>query len=268
MQFSTKTIFAVALLATQALARPADSQGSRNRKFLKCQRPTPTPEPVVAAIEATTAPPPPPPTSTAEAVIVTPTPTPTPEPQPEVVVAAAEVPSPAPVAVQALQHVAAPKPQPTQQQDDSEYANSGLSADFQAGLKSHNDARAAAGMAPLTHSASLAAEAQAYAQQLVAIGSLQHAQDRNGHGENLYWQSQSSKPCENGSTAWADEKNLYGGQPVGQGNFAAYGHYTQMIWKTTTEVGFGTASDGKGGVYVVARYNPAGNMVGKTPSTA
>lgn len=33
-----------------------------------------------------------------------------------------------------------------------------------------------------------------------------------------------------------------------------------MIWKTTTEVGFGTANDNNGGVYVVARYNPAGNM--------
>lgn len=32
-----------------------------------------------------------------------------------------------------------------------------------------------------------------------------------------------------------------------------------MIWKTSTKVGLGIASDGKGGVYVVARYNPAGN---------
>lgn len=34
----------------------------------------------------------------------------------------------------------------------------------------------------------------------------------------------------------------------------------QIIWKSTTAVGMATASDGSGGVYVVARYSPAGNV--------
>lgn len=34
----------------------------------------------------------------------------------------------------------------------------------------------------------------------------------------------------------------------------------QIIWDTTTEVGMAIADDGQGGVYVVARYNPAGNV--------
>ncbi len=43
------------------------------------------------------------------------------------------------------------------------------------------------------------------------------------------------------------------GQPVG--------HYTQMIWKTTTSVGCGIASDGTND-YFVCRYSPAGNTGG------
>lgn len=45
------------------------------------------------------------------------------------------------------------------------------------------------------------------------------------------------------------------GQPVG--------HYTQMIWKTTTSVGCGLATDSTtGNTYLVCRYSPAGNMSG------
>jgi hypothetical protein len=34
----------------------------------------------------------------------------------------------------------------------------------------------------------------------------------------------------------------------------------QIIWKSTTKVGMGIASDGAGGYYVVARYTPEGNV--------
>lgn len=34
----------------------------------------------------------------------------------------------------------------------------------------------------------------------------------------------------------------------------------QVIWASTSKVGMAVASDGAGGYYVVARYNPAGNM--------
>ncbi|TLS20906.1 uncharacterized protein PpBr36_10719 [Pyricularia pennisetigena] len=294
MQLSTKTIFAVALLATQAIARPAHGHRVRRHakgRFVKCTRPSPTPEPV-AVVEPvpTSSPPAPsaPPASAVEAVVVKPTPTPTPtptpaptpetKPEPQVeakVVTPTPSPSPTPTVQILQQHVPSPKPetkQPQQQQQQDDYSSSssssGLSQDFQAGLSSHNAARAAVGLPPLKYNQALATEAAGYAQQLVGIGSLQHAENRNGHGENLYWQSNSVTPCTNAANAWANEKDLYGGQPVGQGNFGAYGHYTQMIWKTTTEVGFGTATDGNGGIYVVARYNPAGNMLGQTPTSA
>lgn len=44
------------------------------------------------------------------------------------------------------------------------------------------------------------------------------------------------------------------------------GHFTQMIWKTCTKVGFGFAVGkyrGRKGEFIVARYNPPGNYSGK-----
>ena len=40
------------------------------------------------------------------------------------------------------------------------------------------------------------------------------------------------------------------------------GHFTQIIWKDTKEVGFGKCRDKGGNIYVVANYYPAGNVLG------
>ena len=44
------------------------------------------------------------------------------------------------------------------------------------------------------------------------------------------------------------------------------GHFTQVVWKNTKEVGFGVASTkDKSRCYVVANYYPAGNYQGQFP---
>ena len=40
------------------------------------------------------------------------------------------------------------------------------------------------------------------------------------------------------------------------------GHFTQVVWKGSEELGIGKATDSKGRVYVVANYRPAGNYIG------
>ena len=40
------------------------------------------------------------------------------------------------------------------------------------------------------------------------------------------------------------------------------GHMTQMLWKESTSVGYGVVKTSRG-VLTVARYNPAGNFVGR-----
>lgn len=66
--------------------------------------------------------------------------------------------------------------------------------------------------------------------------------------------------------AWLNEAPKYQqGEKVGQGDFAAYGHYTQCLWKSSTHCGLGKAQDAKGGTYIVGRYSPPGNWTGQTP---
>ncbi|KAF6730593.1 Golgi-associated plant pathogenesis-related protein 1 [Oryzias melastigma] len=40
------------------------------------------------------------------------------------------------------------------------------------------------------------------------------------------------------------------------------GHFTQVVWKNSTELGVGMATDGKS-VFVVGQYHPAGNFTNK-----
>lgn len=40
------------------------------------------------------------------------------------------------------------------------------------------------------------------------------------------------------------------------------GHFTQVIWRDSTELGVGMARNRNGEVYVVCNYNPAGNFLG------
>jgi pathogenesis-related protein 1 len=48
-------------------------------------------------------------------------------------------------------------------------------------------------------------------------------------------------------------------------NFAPTGHYTQMVWRSTTQVGMGQASCPGGALVIVAEYNPPGNYIGQKP---
>lgn len=145
-------------------------------------------------------------------------------------------------------------------------SNLDLNKDVQGALDVHNAARAKVGVAPLTWDEALAEEAEAYAQELARRHRFEHARNRNGHGENLYWYSAStSTPMSDASKSWHDEINLYRYRKCCGPNFSETGHYTQMVWHSTTAVGIGVAVSSKGETYVVARYNPSGNWQGECP---
>ncbi|TGJ83598.1 hypothetical protein E0Z10_g5161 [Xylaria hypoxylon] len=146
-------------------------------------------------------------------------------------------------------------------------ATTALGADQQKALDAQNDKRKSKGLKPLAWDNQLANNAEAYAKHLVQIGKLEHSSgdQRPNQGENLAWFSASSTPLLGSANMWLAEEKNYHGEPIGQGNFGSYGHYTQCMWKSTTKVGMGLAKDAKGGVYVVGRYSPPGNMVGQKP---
>ncbi|GAA42437.2 Golgi-associated plant pathoproteinsis- protein 1 [Clonorchis sinensis] len=130
-------------------------------------------------------------------------------------------------------------------------------------IAAHNQLRAAHGCPKLTLDPELARGAQKWAEELAKTKRLQHSNDKR-FGENLAYQQSSVKAALSGQQAtqmWYDEIHVH--QYVEQFQPQS-GHFTQVIWKGTQKAGFGRASssDGKS-IYVVGRYTPPGNMVGK-----
>ncbi|KAM5356923.1 hypothetical protein ACJ41O_003569 [Fusarium nematophilum] len=144
----------------------------------------------------------------------------------------------------------------------SSSGSSSLTEDQQNALDAHNAARSEVGTEPLTWDDALAADAQSWADHIASLGSLTHSQT-SGQGENLYMQSGSDAPFTNAVNAFVSEKSSYSGQAIDGSNYMTFGHYTQVVWKSTTKVGMAIAS-GSSGTFVVARYQEPGNMIGET----
>jgi hypothetical protein len=115
-------------------------------------------------------------------------------------------------------------------------------------LKLHNQARIKVGLSPLKWDFQLAREAKQYAARLIADGGiLKHSS--SGKGENLYFNSRAAT-CSAGFSAWFAEKPFYSGQGIGTGNFASYGHFTQIMYPSVTSLGCGISK-----TILVCRYD-------------
>ncbi|KAL9135852.1 MAG: hypothetical protein Q9175_002941 [Cornicularia normoerica] len=115
----------------------------------------------------------------------------------------------------------------------------------------------------------LASDAQNWANNLASANSgLNHStsDQRPNEGENLYWVS-SGGALADAAQGWVNEGSKYSGQKIGEGDFGAYGHYTQCIWPTTTAVGMASAVSSSGANFIVGRYSPPGNWSGRSAYT-
>lgn len=134
-------------------------------------------------------------------------------------------------------------------------------------LAAHNSERSAVGHAPLQWDDRLAADAAAYAPVLASLGRLVHSprDSRPGQSENLAMASHRSLRPEQLVGLWSREKLLLrpGMFPVVSrtGRWEDVGHYTQMVWPTTTRVGC-ALHPGPMDV-LVCRYSPKGNIDGR-----
>lgn len=130
-------------------------------------------------------------------------------------------------------------------------------------LDTHNKYRAKHKVAPLKWSDGIAMEAQAWAEKLAKARSLQHASqtERKGCGENIaMFSGKFESAGEEATNMWYSEvKDYRFNKPGFQGNT---GHFTQVVWKESQELGMGRAQTADGRLtFVVGRYKPAGNLL-------
>lgn len=129
-------------------------------------------------------------------------------------------------------------------------------------VRAHNTQRAKHGAPALRWSATVAAVAQQWAETNARENRMYH-RPGGKYGENIYWTSGGKVTGTVAVNAWYNEVSQYNFAKPGFSG--ATGHFTQVVWKGTTEVGCGQARDAKGGTYIVCNYNPPGNMQGRFP---
>jgi uncharacterized protein YkwD len=130
-------------------------------------------------------------------------------------------------------------------------------------IEEHQKWRAEVKSEPLMWSVNIQKKAEDYALQLAKLGRLKHS--NSSLGENLYWFSGQTFSPSDATDSWGAEKSLYKpGTKISNTNYHDFGHYTQMIWHKTTELGCGVAQS-QHGTFVVCQYNPPGNFIGEMP---
>jgi len=128
-------------------------------------------------------------------------------------------------------------------------------------LAAHNSVRAGIGVGPLKWSDRLAARAQDWANTLLAKKRFVHRTNSDS-GENLFETRGATASPAQVVNSWASESQNY--RYSSNRCRGVCGHYTQIVWRDTKEVGCAVARGGGREVWV-CEYDPPGNWVGKTP---
>jgi pathogenesis-related protein 1 len=130
-------------------------------------------------------------------------------------------------------------------------------------LQTHNSIRLNLGLPALAWSDRLAAIAQEWAEALLKRNEFFH-RPKSSYGENLYKISGRNAAASAREVVqdWAAESKNY--DYKSNLCHGVCGHYTQIIWRGTREVGCGVARGTDQEVWV-CEYSPPGNWVGKRP---
>jgi len=132
---------------------------------------------------------------------------------------------------------------------------------IQDAVYSHNKHRTRHGVAPLILNLDLCKFAQQWANVIASKGSMDHS--GYGYGENIYWNSGNVTDGSIPVDYWYSEVKAFNWD---HNDFQkGTGLFTQVIWKNSREIGIARTHSQKG-TFVVALYNPAGNVIGEFPA--
>ena len=136
-------------------------------------------------------------------------------------------------------------------------------------VNQHNVWRKKVGVPPLAWSDDLAAFAQVWANHLAENNCEMKHRPRSGeftqkYGENIYWCQGLSATPQMVVDSWASELADYNEKKNECKPGKVCGHYTQVVWSSTQQVGCAMAKCGDQEIWV-CNYNPPGNWIGQRP---
>lgn len=131
-------------------------------------------------------------------------------------------------------------------------------------LASHNAERARLRIPPLVWSDALSRDARQWARDLARRNAFEHFRGGN-QGENLWTGTAGRFTPEEMIGFFINERGMFrpGKFPkvTTTRDWIDVGHYTQLIWRTTRQVGC-ALERGQRDDFLVCRYFPAGNVIG------
>jgi uncharacterized protein YkwD len=135
-------------------------------------------------------------------------------------------------------------------------------------LATHNAERDRKHLPRLVWSDTLAQHAKSWAERLARDDRMYHsdAKIRPGEGENLWYGTAGYYTPEFMVGAFISERKQFKAGVFPNvsttGKWTDVGHYSQVIWPTTTQLGCALAHN-KARAYLVCRYSPPGNHFGR-----
>ncbi|CAI9104200.1 OLC1v1002829C1 [Oldenlandia corymbosa var. corymbosa] len=132
-------------------------------------------------------------------------------------------------------------------------------------LDAHNAARAQVGVGAINWDDNLAAYAQNYADQAQAedtCDTLVHSQ--GPYGENLAGGT-GDFTGRQAVELWVQEGGDYDYESNSCAPDKVCGHYTQVVWQNSVNVGCARVVCANGWAYVICSYDPPGNVIGERP---
>lgn len=127
-------------------------------------------------------------------------------------------------------------------------------------LQAHNSYRAIHGVSPLSLDQGALNQATKWANYLAQNNLFDHSTG-SGYGENLFKSWGASYTEQQVTESWYSEIKDYNW--ANPGFSGATGHFTQVVWKSSTGLGCGRAGNSQNGEVTVCNYSPPGNYLGQ-----